>query len=139
MADRLKPEQRSALMAKVKGKDTGVELRVRRLLHGAGYRFIVHSKRFPGTPDIVFTRRRKVIFVHGCFWHGHEGCKRSTAPSSRIEFWSEKLRRNRERDKATLATLTSSGWDVLTIWECEIADGAALEARLIEFLGPRRS
>lgn len=139
MADRLSPERRSALMAKVKSKNSRIELRVRRLLHRAGYRFRVHFKGLPGTPDIVFQKRQKVILVHGCFWHGHEGCTRATMPSSRGEFWSAKLSRNKERDARNHEHLALAGWQVMTVWECETADEAALAGRLIAFLGPTKT
>ena len=133
MADRYSPELRSALMAKVKSRNTRIELRVRRLLHAAGYRFRVNMKGLPGTPDIAFTKRKKAIFVHGCFWHGHEGCKRSTLPATRREFWAAKVDRNKERDATNYAKLMALGWSALTIWECEMTDDNTLAFAFLWF------
>ncbi len=106
---------------------------VRRLTHGAGFRYRLHRKDLPGKPDLCFPARRKVIFVHGCFWHGHD-CKLGRLPKSRTEYWLPKIARNRERDAATVATLAALGWTVLTIWECETKDREALRERVVEFL-----
>lgn len=124
-------------MQAIRSKDTKPELRVRHLLHRLGYRFRVHLKDLPGKPDIAFTRRRKVIFVHGCFWHGHqaEGCPDGSRPRSNTGYWNPKLDRNAERDRANTATLETAGWDVLTVWACETRDEDALSGRLIAFLG----
>src|SRR5690348_80348 len=103
MADRISPAARSRNMSRVRGKDTQPELRVRRLLHAAGYRFRLHRKDLPGRPDLVLPRHRVAIFVHGCFWHGHPDCKRATIPATRTEFWTSKINRNRERDTAAVA------------------------------------
>jgi len=129
------PEQRRRLMAKVRGKDTKPELKVRRAAHALGYRFRLHGKGLPGTPDLVFTKRRKVIFVHGCFWHRHEGCKRTTNPATRPDFWQAKFARNLERDAHNIAELRAMGWQPLIIWECETFELATLQFRLREFLG----
>lgn len=123
------------MMARVGGKDTGPELTVRSAAHRLGYRFRLHCRDLPGTPDLVFRGRRGVVFVHGCFWHSHPGCKRATRPSSNIDFWRNKLDRNVERDRTSVALLEGEGWDVLVIWECETKDAAELERRLVEFLG----
>lgn len=135
MADRLTPAARSALMARIRGRDTGPEMAVRRMLHRAGYRFRVQVRRLPGTPDLVFPGRRKVIFVHGCFWHGHPGCPFACIPSTRREFWCEKIGRNRERDGRAMESLRAEGWSVLVVWECGIGS-RTLKARLMRFLGP---
>ena len=106
-------------MAAVRGKNTSPELRVRRMLHSMGYRFRLHRKDLPGKPDIVLPKYRLCIFVHGCFWHQHLGCKRATIPETRREFWQEKFRKNKKRDELSLKELGKLGWQVCTIWECE--------------------
>lgn len=124
-------------MQAIRSKDTKPELRVRRLLHAMGYRFRVHLKDLAGKPDIAFTRRRKVIFVHGCFWHGHQGvgCPDGSRPRSNTGYWNPKLDRNAERDRENTAALEAAGWHVLTVWACETLDEAALRGRLVAFLG----
>jgi DNA mismatch endonuclease (patch repair protein) len=107
-------------MARVRSKNTSPEIYVRSSLHKAGLRFRIHRKDLPGTPDIVFPSRRLAIFINGCFWHVHEGCRRARMPSSRPEYWEQKLRKNAERDVGNYAALQASGWNVLVIWECEI-------------------
>ncbi|HEY8032433.1 MAG TPA: DNA mismatch endonuclease Vsr [Methylocella sp.] len=133
MTDRLTIEQRSNLMRRVRGKDTAPELLVRRLAHAAGFRFRLHRKDLPGNPDLCFPTRHKVIFVHGCFWHGH-GCKIGRLPKSRLEFWQPKIARNRERDTAAVAALATLGWRVFTVWQCQTKDRPALRQRIVEFL-----
>lgn len=135
--DTLTPEQRSERMSRVRGKDTKPELVVRRLVHGLGYRFRLHRRDLPGSPDLVFPGRRKVIWVHGCFWHQHPdpNCKLARMPKSRLEFWETKLSANCERDAVKMAELAALGWDALVVWECEIKDKGILAARLKEFLG----
>lgn len=124
-------------MSRVRSKDTAPEMVVRRLVHGLGYRYRLHGANLPGKPDLVFASRRKAIFVHGCYWHGHD-CKRGQRlPSTRQDYWLPKLRRNRERDARNLSSLGQLGWDVLTVWECETKDREALAGRLVEFLGDR--
>ncbi|MGO7000160.1 very short patch repair endonuclease [Rhizobium leguminosarum] len=123
MIDFLTPDQRSEVMSRIRGKDTSPERTVRRLVYSLGYRFRLHQKRLPGTPDLVFSSRRKVIFVHGCFWHRHEGCKRASMPASRPEYWAEKFRRNVERDIAAEEALRKLGWAVLVVWQCELKTG----------------
>lgn len=121
-------------MRAVKDRDTVPELMVRRMVHNMGYRYRLHRKDLPGKPDLVFTSRSKVIFVHGCFWHGHD-CKRGARmPKSNIDYWKPKLERNVERDKQHIKALTNDGWDVLIVWECETKDLATLEQRLVSFL-----
>lgn len=134
MSDRLSPEERSALMRRVKGKDTLPEMRVRRALHGLGYRFRLHRKDLPGKPDIVLPMHRLCVFVNGCFWHHHPGCHRATIPSSNKSFWQEKLNRNRERDKTNLDALKELGWRTLVVWECETSDVARLQTILVQAL-----
>jgi DNA mismatch endonuclease (patch repair protein) len=132
--DTVSPEQRSHNMSRVRGKNTGLELKVRSLLHGLGYRYRLHRKDLPGTPDIVFSGRRSVIFIHGCFWHGHS-CARAALPTNNRQFWETKIGRNTERDCRTLDRLQDAGWNVLTVWQCETRDETALRTRLVDFLG----
>jgi DNA mismatch endonuclease (patch repair protein) len=139
MSDRLTPEQRSWNMSRIRGKNTKPELLVRRLLHAKGYRYRLHGKsgsgRLPGNPDLVFAGRRKVIFVNGCFWHFHDCRAGQHAPKANSAFWEAKRSRTRERDDQQRRELEASGWEVLTVWECELKDGSALEAQLVAFLG----
>ena len=135
--DTLTPEQRSALMARIRGVDTKPELFVRRALHGQGYRFRLHGRGLPGKPDIVFKKRKRAVFVHGCFWHRH-GCKRTTHPKSRQDYWQDKFAKNVARDRRNAALLVDDGWDVFVAWECEVDSDETLLQRLMEFLGPPR-
>ena len=137
MTDILTPEQRSELMGRIRGVDTKPELFVRRALHALGYRFIPHVRRLPGCPDLVFSRRRAVIFVHGCFWHRH-GCKKTYFPKSRREFWETKFAKNVERDKRDQKLLVEAGWRVLIIWECEVESDETTMDRIVAFLGAPR-
>lgn len=121
-------------MSRVKSKDTLPELAVRRLVFGMGYRYRLHDARLPGKPDLVFSRRRKVVFVNGCFWHGHKGCKYARLPKTRTEFWEEKVRKNKARDRANIELLQRSGWKVLTVWQCELKTIDLLAKKLYEFL-----
>jgi DNA mismatch endonuclease (patch repair protein) len=139
MADRITEAQRSQLMARIRRADTKPELIVRRMLHRLGYRFRVHLKGVPGRPDLAFTRRRKIIQVHGCFWHAHEGCPWARIPTTRAEFWSAKFERNRERDRRLEEAAAQAGWLSLVVWECELKDIEGLQHRLVDFLGPVRS
>lgn len=134
--DTLSGAERSQRMGLVKSKNTKPELAVRRLVHAMGFRYRLHGKNLPGKPDLVFKTRRKVIFVHGCFWHRHEGCALCRMPKSRVEFWSAKLEANKERDVVKQAALISQGWRYLIVWECEIRDKTKLSARISEFLEP---
>jgi DNA mismatch endonuclease (patch repair protein) len=137
--DTLTPEQRSERMGRVRNKDTKPELKVRRLLHRMGYRFRLHAKDLKGKPDVVFRKRRAVVFVHGCYWHGHD-CRVAGKPAqSNTAYWRPKIQRTRDRDEATRATLEAQGWRVLVIRECEATDLEATGARLLEFLGPPRA
>lgn len=129
MADNRTPESRSALMSKIGPKNTSPELIVRRWLHKAGYRFRLHRRDLPGTPDIVLPRLRIAIFVHGCFWHAH-GCTKGRPPKSRPEFWLPKLARNRARDAEKRTALEAAGWQVIEVWQCEAQSNEALAARL---------
>ncbi|MGZ5528133.1 MAG: very short patch repair endonuclease [Limisphaerales bacterium] len=118
--DRLTKAQRSRLMSRVRGKDTKPELAVRSALHGLGYRYVLHQRTLPGTPDLVFPSRRKILFVHGCYWHGHS-CKYGMAQSkTNVEFWQAKIAANIRRDARNLRALRSDGWQVMVIWECQV-------------------
>lgn len=125
-------------MSRIRGKNTKPELVVRRLLHAKGYRYRLHGtsggKRLPGNPDLVFAGRHKVIFVNGCFWHFHDCRAGQHAPKANAEFWAAKRARTRERDAGKRRQLEGAGWEVLTVWECELKDGSALEAQLVHFL-----
>jgi DNA mismatch endonuclease (patch repair protein) len=137
--DRLTPSARSHLMSRIRRADTKPELVVRSALHQLGYRFRTQLKGVPGRPDVAFPARRIAIFVHGCFWHQHPGCRHARVPATRTEFWHAKFRRNRERDARLQAQAEAMGWRALVIWECETVDLDALIKRLTDFLGPPRS
>lgn len=122
MVDTLTPEARSQNMAKIKGRDTGPELMVRRAAHALGLRFRLHRRDLPGTPDLVFPGRRIALFVHGCFWHRHPGCRMAYMPKSRVEFWQAKFDGNVERDARKQRQLAAVGWKPVVIWECEARD-----------------
>jgi DNA mismatch endonuclease (patch repair protein) len=134
MADVFAPEKRSLVMARIKGSNTRPEMMVRSIVHRMGFRFRIHRKDLPGRPDIVLPKHRKVIFVHGCFWHGHEGCPRSARPSSNQGFWDNKLSGNVERDKRNLFELEKLGWKTLVLWTCEVKDRQRLQEVLNRFL-----
>ncbi|MGO9613053.1 MAG: very short patch repair endonuclease [Dissulfurispiraceae bacterium] len=131
MVDRLTPEQRHRCMSRIRAKNTGPEIIVRKIVYGLGYRFRIHRKDLPGKPDLVFPRLRKVIFVHGCFWHMHN-C--TDLPKTNAEFWVKKLRRNVERDKKNRTDLRKLDWKVLVIWECQMHDQDKLKNTLLRFL-----
>jgi DNA mismatch endonuclease (patch repair protein) len=133
MADRLTREQRSRLMARIGPRDTLPELRVRSLLHRLGYRFRLHRRDLPGTPDIALPSRTKAIFVHGCFWHGH-ACKVGKMPKTRTGYWGPKIVANRERDARKRRQLTAVGWRSIVVWECETKDEIRLARKLGRFL-----
>lgn len=131
--DTLSPAQRSALMSRIRSKNTHPELVVRSLLHRMGYRFRLHGPGLPGRPDIVLPRHRKIIFVHGCFWHGHN-CRLASKPKSNTSYWSAKIASNRSRDERHRAALMAAGWSVLSLWECEIRRFEGLEDVLRSFM-----
>src|SRR3984885_1855585 len=137
LADIMSGEKRGAVMARIRGKNTQPELQVRRILHAMGYRFRLHRRDLPGTPDIVLPARRKIVEVRGCFWHRHPdpACRNAVLPKVRAEWWAAKLARNVERDARNLAALQAAGWSVLALWEGEVRDEVALAARLRSFLG----
>ena len=138
MADTLNPKARSERMSRVKGKHTGPEMYVRRMVYALGFRYRLHGRNLPGRPDLVFRGRRKVIFVHGCFWHRHKhrSCKLARLPKSRLDFWLPKLDMNRVRDLKNQRKLKSKGWKYLILWECELNDQAFLEKKISAFLTP---
>lgn len=133
MTDTLSKQARSERMAKIRGKDTAPEMKVRRLAHAMGYRFRLHRKDLPGKPDLVFPAKRKVIFVHGCFWHGHD-CKLGRLPKSNVDFWASKIERNKARDAKNVDDLLLMRWEVDVVWQCQTRDVSQLESRLRGFL-----
>ena len=132
--DKLSPEKRSWLMSLVKSKDTKPEMIVRRIVYRLGFRYRLHETKLPGSPDLVFAGRQSVIFVHGCFWHQHEGCRRARRPETRAAYWAGKLDGNIERDGRNRNQLKGLGWRVLTIWECQLQDPQRVSRRISKFL-----
>ena len=128
------PEVRRRTMQAVKSKDTAPELTVRRLAHGMGYRFRLHRKDLPGKPDLVFPRLHRALFVHGCFWHGHDCARGARVPVRNRVYWTKKVARNQERDKTAQASLRTLGWRVLVLWECELKDSRRVGSRVKNFL-----
>lgn len=120
MTDRITPEHRSWNMSRIKGKDTKIEVKVRSWLFSKGFRFRKNDRRYPGTPDIVLPKYKTVIFINGCFWHRHEGCRYATTPKTRTEFWMNKFEKNVENDRKHKEELETMGWRVITLWECEL-------------------
>ena len=135
--DRVSPERRSANMRAVRGRDTAPEMAVRRAVHGMGYRYRLHRRSLPGSPDLVFAKLKLALFVHGCFWHAHPGCPRASIPSSNTAFWSDKLARNQRRDDEVQQALRAAGWKVEVLWECEVQRPAYLHGRLRSILGSK--
>jgi DNA mismatch endonuclease (patch repair protein) len=127
-------EKRSQIMASIHGRDTTPERLVRSMAHGLGFHFRLHVRTLPGSPDIVFPKHHKIVFVNGCFWHNHRGCRRSKLPASNVAFWRKKLSDNAKRDRRNLSSLHRLGWDVLVLWECELQKPPGLPMRLKEFL-----
>jgi DNA mismatch endonuclease, patch repair protein len=138
LVDTLSKADRSRLMRQVRRIDTRPEMRLRRLLHSMGRRFRVHKVDLPGTPDVVLPRSKVAIFVHGCFWHRHPGCKKATTPAENARFWQEKFADNRSRDRRKARLLRRLGWKVLVVWECETANLETLTRRLARLLPPQR-
>lgn len=132
--DTMTPKQRSERMALVRSKNTALEVRVRRLVHGLGYRYRLHRKDLPGKPDMVFASHGAVIFVHGCFWHRHEGCKLARLPESKLDFRRPKLEANKARDACHLEKLGQLGWRALVVWECELTNTAEIQNKVTKFL-----
>ena len=139
MVDTVSPETRSRMMASIKSKGTKPEMRVRRLLHGLGYRYRLHRRDLPGRADLAFAAKRKVIFVNGCFWHHHPGCRRGRIPDANRDYWLAKLTGNRARDARNIALLEKQGWSAMTVWECQLGDMGAVASRLVDFLGSTKS
>ncbi len=139
MTDTLTKAARSKRMSLIRAKDTGPERYVRRLIHSLGYRFRLHGRGMPGRPDLVFSSRRAVIFVHGCFWHQHKGCNRARIPKSHRDYWLPKLIGNKARDEKNAAYLIHDRWRVLAIWECELAHKEQVTRKIIKFLNPKRT
>jgi DNA mismatch endonuclease (patch repair protein) len=134
MADSLNPSRRSENMRRIKAGDTKPEMAVRKLLHSLGYRYRLHAKELPGKPDVVFRSRKKVILVHGCFWHQCQTCREGRPPGTRTDYWIPKLTRNKERDISQAAQLARLGWKQFVVWECEIRNLEKLKERLLAFL-----
>lgn len=130
------PQERARIMASIKGRDTGPERIVRRIAHEMGYRFRLYRRSLPGTPDLVFVSRRRVIFVNGCFWHEH-GCRLTRIPKENVDYWTAKFARNRARDARIAAALAAQGWQQLVVWECETNDSNAVRRKLKDFLAGR--
>lgn len=128
-------QTRSRMMGRIRGKDTKPEMVVRRLAHRLGFRFRLHRRDLPGSPDLVFPGRCKVVFVHGCYWHRHAGCRMAYEPKSNVMFWAEKFASNVARDERVLAALKDRGWDSMVIWECEAKDPEVVASRLSAYLG----
>jgi DNA mismatch endonuclease (patch repair protein) len=139
MADLQVTPERSRLMSKVGGKNTAPEIIVRKVVHSLSYRFRLYRGDLPGSPDLVFPKLRRVIFVHGCFWHRHRHCSKSTTPKTRSGFWRKKFSSNMARDKRNIRALKLLGWKVEVVWECETKDVATLKRRLLKFLGPSKN
>jgi len=140
MTDVLTPKQRSANMAAITGKNTKPEMVVRRATHRLGYRYVLHNKYLPGSPDLVFPARRKIVFVHGCFWHMHKCRYGQVVPATNADFWSTKRKGNVSRDIRNVAALRNLGWSVLIVWECQIKEIGVLTKRIVKFLErPSRS
>lgn len=135
--DRLSAAKRSWNMSRIRGRDTSPERAVRSILHRMGFRFRLHSRTLPGRPDIVLPAHRTAVFVHGCFWHRHRGCKMCYTPKSRVDFWQQKFADNVRRDRTARRLLKGLGWSVLTVWECELADPPAVARRLALALKPQ--
>ena len=133
MVDHVTPERRSFIMSSVQSKNTKPEMLVRRALHKMGYRYRIHRRDLPGSPDLVFPGRKKAIFVHGCFWHGH-GCKWGRLPKSKLDYWQPKIKANRKRDRRDLKALRDDGWCVKVVWACELREPEATLGKIAIFL-----
>ena len=136
--DTVDAAKRSEIMRSVRGRDTGPEMVVRRLTHSLGFRYRLHDRELPGCPDLVFRSRKKVIFVHGCFWHQHKGCHRAQLPATRADYWAAKLGANKKRDARNCRKLARIGWKVLTLWECRLGDLDRLARRIVSFLQEKK-
>ena len=138
MADVHSKEVRSFNMSRIKGKDTKPEILVRRFLFSHGVRYRLHDGRLPGKPDLVFPKHKKIIFIHGCFWHGHEACKYFVVPKTRTEWWIKKISRNKEKDIESISALKKQGWKVIVVWECELKS-VTKEKKLRSLMGKFKS
>jgi len=134
LADTLSPQERSKRMSLIRDTGTTPEMKLRRLVHGMGFRYRLHVRDLPGKPDLVFPSRRAVIFMHGCFWHRHEGCRLARLPKSNLDFWGPKLEANRKRDSRNQGRLKDLGWRVLIVWECQMMDVGRVSVLVREFL-----
>lgn len=134
MTDTLSPRERSERMSRIKGKHSTPERKLRRLVHGMGFRYRLHAKDLPGKPDLVFRSRRAIIFMHGCFWHRHKDCRLARLPKTRLEFWENKLESNRLRDERNIFLLQELGWSTLVVWECELAEPDKVRRKVQRFL-----
>jgi DNA mismatch endonuclease (patch repair protein) len=132
--DRVTPEVRSKIMSAVHSKNTGPEIQVRRITHAMGFRYRLHRKDLPGTPDLVFAGKHKVIFVHGCFWHGHPNCSKARLPKTRTDYWKKKIKSNRIRDAAAVSKLKADGWSCCIIWQCELKEPLRVAEKIKSFL-----
>lgn len=134
MVDVFSPGKRSAIMSRIAGRNTAPEILVRRLLHSLGFRFRLYREDLPGKPDIVLPRHRKIVLIHGCFWHSHPGCHRAALPTTNVNFWQKKIAGNQARDRQTRRELSKLGWRVLVLWQCQLKNEAVLRRRLLRFL-----
>lgn len=134
MPDVFSPKTRSTIMSRIKGRDTNPERIVRSIIHRMGYRFRLHAKELPGKPDIVLPKHKKLVFVNGCFWHGHKGCKRAKIPATNTTFWLKKINSNIARDKKKLKELKKLGWKPLVVWQCQLRDKQELTMSIRNFL-----
>ena len=135
MTDTVSASERSRVMSLVKSKGSRPEMTIRRLLHGLGYRYRLHRRDLPGNPDMAFVSRKKAVFVNGCFWHNHAGCPKVRIPATNRDYWLAKLARNGERDERNRLRLQRLGWEVATVWECQLREMRAVSERLVAFLG----
>jgi DNA mismatch endonuclease (patch repair protein) len=138
MVDRVSEETRSYIMSTVASKNTGPEISVRKTLHRLGYRYRLHKKTLPGSPDIAFPKKKKVVFVHGCFWHGHN-CKYGRLPKSKTAYWNVKIEVNKERDHRNILKLKDLGWKSMIVWQCQLKDMTTTIKKLVAFLGPPKT
>lgn len=134
MADKFSKSKRSDIMSKISGKETKPEILVRRYLFSKGFRYRKNVKELPGKPDIVLPKYKTIIFVHGCFWHGHEGCQKSALPTTNIEFWKEKIGKNIERDRFSIGKLEKEGWKVIVVWQCELKNSTVRNNRFEQLI-----
>jgi DNA mismatch endonuclease (patch repair protein) len=135
MTDTVLPQRRSEIMRNIGPRNTLPEIYIRSQIHRMGFRFRLHVRKLPGTPDIVLPRHGKVILVNGCFWHGHQNCKKAGLPKSNVNFWKKKLTRNQKRDQENIAALVGLKWKVLTVWQCELKNAGQLDRKLKKYLG----